>query len=100
MVGNCNTFREQGSHNATGRFLRGILTDSYSWYKDKQLYEQDNQTIRNGQVVYHPGFQRSLANKPGVQDVLKHDGLMTIVRKWHRKLGKVCLDQCYRTSHV
>lgn len=74
-----------------GRFLRGVLFDTLTWYKNKHLYEQDNQTTKNGQILPHPGFQRSMMSKPGnVPDILKHEGFMAVVRKWHRKLGKVC----------
>ncbi|KXN87957.1 THO complex subunit 2 [Leucoagaricus sp. SymC.cos] len=79
-----------------GRFLRGILTDTLAWFRDKHLYEQDNQTTKNGQVIHHPGFQRSLA-KGSTNDVLRHDGLMTIVRKWHRKLLKSFIE-CIQTK--
>jgi THO complex subunit 2 len=77
----------QGLYTPVGRFLRGIMTDLYSWFKDKQLYEQDNQITQNNQTFCHPGFQRSFTNKPN--DVLKHERLQTVVRKWHRKLAKV-----------
>lgn len=79
--------KEQDVYAPTGRFLRGIMTDLYSWFKDKQLYEQDNQINRNNQTLCHPGFKRNFTNKPN--DVLKHEALQTVVRKWHRKLGKV-----------
>lgn len=74
-----------------GRFLRGVLFDTLTWYKNKHIYEQDNQTTKNGQILSHPGFQRSMMSKPGnVPDILKHEGFMAVVRKWHRKLSKVC----------
>ncbi|KAJ3574543.1 hypothetical protein NP233_g1708 [Leucocoprinus birnbaumii] len=71
-------------------------------YQDKNLYEQDNQTTKNGQIVPHPGFQRSfgnILNRSGnaSDTMLKHEGIVTIVRKWHRKLAKSFTD-CIQTE--
>ena len=74
-----------------GRFLLGVLMDLHKWNLDEQLYLQDNRTKIVGKTVHHPGFQRVWSyNTPIPSDnVLKWVAFQQILRKWHRKLGKV-----------
>lgn len=74
--------------NLSGRFLLGILSDMDKWYNDEQLYIADNRSKVTG--VVHPGLQRKDTNKPTSDTLLDRADFQRVVRKWHKKLGKVC----------
>ena len=77
---------------AVGRFLLGILTDLYKWFSDEALYEQDNRTKAGGKIHYLPGFQQVWSSKFPVEktSILAWHNFQQVLRKWHRKLFKVC----------
>lgn len=78
-------------HNPTGRFLVGVLKDLWKWQQDEELYKQDNRTKSGGKTVLLPGMQMKWSNKSTItsDDLLSWPTLKTIMKKWHRKLGKV-----------
>ena len=78
-------------HNCIGRFLVGILKDLWKWQQDEELYKQDNRTKSGGKTVLLPGMQMKWSNKITItpEDLLSWPALKTIMKKWHRKLGKV-----------
>jgi THO complex subunit 2 len=73
--------------------LLGILTDLYKWFSDEALYEQDNRTKTGGKIQYLPGFQKVWSLKLPVEktSILAWHNFQQVLRKWHRKLFKVCL---------
>ena len=76
----------------TGRFLLGILTDISKWYKDEHLYMQENRTKSGGNTVWLPGMQLRFSATRGTvaqEDLISWNDYKQVVRKWHRKLGKV-----------
>lgn len=79
--------------NFTGRFLVGILKDLWKWQQDEELYKQENRTKSGGKSVLLPGMQVKWSNKATItqEDLLSWADLKTILRKWHRKLGKVII---------
>jgi hypothetical protein len=83
--------RELTLHNHTGRFLVGILKDLWKWQQDEELYKQENRTKAGGKTVLLPGMQMKWSNKTVItpEDLLSWSALKTIMKKWHRKLGKV-----------
>lgn len=80
--------------NFTGRFLVGILKDLWKWQQDEELYKQENRTKSGGKSVLLPGMQVKWSNKTIIapEDLLQWTDLKTILRKWHRKLGKVIIN--------
>ena len=76
-----------------GRFLLGILTDISKWFQDEQLFLQENRTKSGGNTVFLPGLQLRwpLTPKPVIaqEDLITWADFKQVVRKWHRKLGKV-----------
>ncbi|CAL1701359.1 unnamed protein product [Somion occarium] len=89
---------EYEAHNY-GRFLHGILTDVLKWYKDEQLFMQDNRTKIGGKPTYLPGFQMKWTTKSvvSIEDIIKWADFKTLVKKWHRKLARNLLD-CIETG--
>ena len=80
----------------SGRFLCGILTDLGKWTEDEQLFLQDNRVKVGGKVTYLPGFmmrwqKQSVVN---IENIIKFKELRSAHRKWHRKLTKVCTNDC------
>lgn len=69
-----------------GRFLLSILTDMHKWYTDEEAYNRDNRVKVAGKFVQLPGLRKVL-NKQ--DDILLYSNFQQIVRKWHRKVGKV-----------
>lgn len=78
----------------TGRFLLGILKDLWKWHQDEELYKQENKTKSNGKTILLPGMQIKWSNKNNIapEDLISWPALKTIMKKWHRKLGKVIID--------
>ena len=67
--------------------------DLWKWHEDEALFIQDNRTRSGGKTLLHPGLQIRWTNKATIvgDDVLKWTGFKQILRKWHRKLAKVCV---------
>ncbi|KAI9063149.1 hypothetical protein FKP32DRAFT_1651303 [Trametes sanguinea] len=84
-----------------GRFLLGILTDLSKWFHDEQLFLQENRTKSGGNTVWLPGLLRRWPLKPQPvieqKDLINHEELRQVVKKWHRKLGK-SLTECIETG--
>jgi THO complex subunit 2 len=76
----------------TGRFLLGILSDLFRWHQDEQLFMNDNRS-KGARVSYFPGFMMRFSNKSTVaaEDLISWQDFHVVVKKWHRKLLKVCL---------
>lgn len=87
----------QAADYSQGRFLAAILSDLYKWHGDEQLYLSENRTKIGGKTVYLPGMQqRNLASKIVVpENLLDWNGFHVVVRKWHRKLGKVSFPKIF-----
>jgi THO complex subunit 2 len=73
--------------------LLGILKDLCKWQQDEELYKQENRTKSGGKTVLLPGMQFKWSNKTTItpEDLLSWTTLKTVMKKWHRKLGKVII---------
>jgi len=73
--------------------LLGVLTDLWKWAQDEQLFAQENRTKIGGRTIFLPGFQPRWTNKDLIsilpEDLLSWSGFKQILRKWHRKMGRV-----------
>jgi THO complex subunit 2 len=83
--------------NYTGRFLVGILKDLWKWHQDEELYKQENRAKSGGKTVTLPGMQMKWSNKTTIapEDIISWPSLKQVMKKWHRKLGKVIVFNLY-----
>jgi THO complex subunit 2 len=84
-----------------GRFLLGVLADSWKWHQDEALWDQDNRMKSGGKTITLPGMQsRWIPGKDVVQpsDIVTWGIFKTILKKWHRKLMKVRTSMFARAS--
>jgi THO complex subunit 2 len=64
------------------------MSDMDKWYRDEQLFNTENRSKVSGAI--HPGFRRNWLKSAQSDAILDFSGdFQRIVRKWHKKLGKV-----------
>ncbi|CCJ30037.1 unnamed protein product [Pneumocystis jirovecii] len=81
-----------------GRFLREILIDLFSWYKDETVYNKEAKGTKNlpgFQKRWSSGFRDKFQECINDDDMLQYEEFKRLMYKWHRKLNqvfKICLD--------
>ncbi|KAG4301413.1 hypothetical protein PCK1_002339 [Pneumocystis canis] len=81
-----------------GRFLKEILTDFFSWYKDEMTYNKEVKGVKNlpgFQKRWSSGFHDKVQEHISDDDILQYEEFKRLMYKWHRKLNqvfKICLD--------
>ncbi|KAG5519102.1 hypothetical protein PMAC_002189 [Pneumocystis sp. 'macacae'] len=81
-----------------GRFLREILADLFSWYKDEAVYNKEAKGTKNlpgFQKRWSSGFRDKFQEHINDDDMLQYEEFKRLMYKWHRKLNqvfKICLD--------
>lgn len=74
-----------------GRFVKGVLTDLYSWHQSQKAYDASNRRKEGSKVTLLPGFQREWSKDgPSTPDnLLGWPYFKSFLKKCHRKLGRV-----------
>lgn len=75
-----------------GRFLREILIDLFSWYKDETVYNKEAKGTKNlpgFQKRWSSGFRDKFQECINDDDMLQYEEFKRLMYKWHRKLNQV-----------